>query len=89
MRSQLGQTAPSSQPAPVQATPAQPVPATAQTLPQNATSGPTSPAKPSGRGKVPPAAIGLLAGGGALTAAGLGWLVSDTTASASARRDLR
>ena len=70
MRSQLGQTAPSSQPAPVQATPAQPVPATAPTLPQNAASGPTSPAKPSGRGKVPPAAIGLLAGGGALTLAG-------------------
>jgi tetratricopeptide (TPR) repeat protein len=34
MRSQLGQTAPSSQPAPVQATAAQPVPATAPTLPQ-------------------------------------------------------
>ncbi len=89
MRSQLGQTAPSSQTAPVQATATQPKPATAPALPQNATSGPTSPAQPSGRGKVPPAAIGLLAGGGALTAAGLGWLVSDTTASASARRDLR
>ena len=74
MRSQMGQTAPSSQPAPVQATAAQPKPATAPALPQNAASGPTSPAKASGRGKVPPAAIGLLAGGGALTLAGVGCL---------------
>ncbi len=69
MRSQLGQTAPTSQPAPVQATAAQTKPATAPALPQNAASGPTSPVKPSGRGKVPPAAIGFLAGGGALTLA--------------------
>ncbi len=78
MRSQLGQTAPSSQPAPVPATPAQPVPATAPTLPQNAASDPTSPAKVSGRGKVPPAAIGLLAGGGALNLAGIGGLAGVT-----------
>jgi tetratricopeptide (TPR) repeat protein len=79
MRSQMGQTAPSSQPAPVQATAAQPVAATAPALPQNEASGPTSPAKASGRGKVPPAAIGLLAGGGALTLAGVGCLAGAWT----------
>ena len=79
MRSQLGQTVPSSQPAPVQAAPTQPKPATAPALPQNAASGPTSPAKVSGRGKVPPAAIGLLAGGGALTLAGVGCLAGAWT----------
>ena len=68
LRSRMGQAAPTSQPSQVQAVPA-PQPAPAQI--QNAASAPT---KPAPRGKVPPAAIGLLAGGGALTLAGVGLL---------------
>ncbi len=74
MRSQLGQKAPSSQPAPVQATPAQPKPATAPTLPQNAASGPKMDVGAAGRAKPSGLAIGLLAGGGALALAGVGCL---------------
>ena len=62
MRSQLGQTAPSSQPAPV------------ATLPQNAASSPRMVVGAAGRAKPPGLAIGLLAGGGALALAGVGCL---------------
>ena len=62
MRSQLGQTAPSSQPAPV------------ATLPQNAASSPRMDVGAAGRAKPPGLAIGLLAGGGALALAGVGCL---------------
>ncbi len=65
MRSQLGQTAPSSQPAPV---------ATLPTLPQNAASSPRMDVGAAGRAKPPGLAIGLLAGGGALALAGVGCL---------------
>ena len=73
LRSRMAQA----QPYPAQATPAptqQSTPAPAAVQPQNATSAPASPTKPAPRGKVPPAAIGLLAGGGALTLAGVGLL---------------
>lgn len=73
LRSRMAQA----QPSPAQATSAptqQSTPAPAAVQPQNATSAPASPTKPAPRGKVPPAAIGLLAGGGALTLAGVGLL---------------
>ena len=68
LRSRMAQA--TSQPSAAQATP----PAPAALQPQNASSAPASPTKPTPRGKVPPAAIGLLAGGGALTLAGVGLL---------------
>ena len=73
LRSRMAQA----QPSPAQATPAptqQSTPAPAAVQPQNATSAPANPTKPAPRGSVPPAAIGLLAGGGALTLAGVGLL---------------
>jgi tetratricopeptide (TPR) repeat protein len=68
LRSRMAQA--TSQPSAAQATP----PAPAAVQPQNATNAPASPTKPAPRGSVPPAAIGLLAGGGALTLAGVGLL---------------
>ena len=68
LRSRMAQA--TSQPSAAQATP----PAPAAVQPQNATNAPASPTKPAPRGKVPPAAIGLLAGGRALTLAGVGLL---------------
>jgi tetratricopeptide (TPR) repeat protein len=69
LRARLGQSDPA-QPAPD----AKPAAQASSEPAKNATSAPTSPAKPSQSWKMPPGAIGLLAGGGALTLAGVGLL---------------
>lgn len=53
--------------------------------PQIATSGPQSPDKPASRTGLPPGAIGLLVGGGALTLAGIGCLAGAWAVSGQAQ----
>jgi tetratricopeptide (TPR) repeat protein len=68
LRSRLGPLPQPEAPKPAAQPATQPEPA------KNATSAPPSPARPSEARKVPPGAIGLLAGGGALALAGVGLL---------------
>lgn len=65
--------------------PTQPAPAPTQ-APQIATSGPQGTDKPANRtGRLPPGAIGLLVGGGALTLAGIGCLAGASVTSGQAQ----
>lgn len=86
LRSRLGQAGPAQPQAPLQQ-PATPAATSPQEPSQNATSAPPSPPPPSKARKVPPGAIGLLAGGGALALAGIGLLAGAWATGNQARAD--